>query len=197
MRLLSIRDQQISRPRSGFPECSLCASRRVECYPYAPGITAMDASRGSIQDPVNGRNRRNLVVGTRNFTRTSRRSLCGCVALLARELMGPACLHVPFRLDDTGGGAELRLLKGTHSEPTCWPRSSRSPPPMSEIVANPADPSCYLLLSGPGIEESQTVDPDPFASRAMRTGVLPREAPATRAASPIPRGVCPILRPGR
>src|SRR5271155_2575822 len=39
-------------------------------------------------------------------------------------------------------------------------------PPMSEIVADPPDPSCYLLFSGPGIEESQSVGPDPFLPRA-------------------------------
>jgi hypothetical protein len=27
-------------------------------------------------------------------------------------------------------------------------------------------PSCYLLFSGPGIEQSQSVDPDPFLPRA-------------------------------
>jgi len=37
---------------------------------------------------------------------------------------------------------------------------------MSEIVADPPDPSCYLLFSGPGIEEFQSVDPDPFLHRA-------------------------------
>jgi hypothetical protein len=37
---------------------------------------------------------------------------------------------------------------------------------MSEIVADPPDPSCYLLFSGPGIEEFQSVDPDPFLPRA-------------------------------
>jgi hypothetical protein len=37
---------------------------------------------------------------------------------------------------------------------------------MSEIVADPPDTSCYLLFSGPGIEEFQSVDPDPFLPRA-------------------------------
>lgn len=37
---------------------------------------------------------------------------------------------------------------------------------MSEIVAHLPDPSCYLLFSGPGIEEFQSVDPDPFRPRA-------------------------------
>jgi hypothetical protein len=37
---------------------------------------------------------------------------------------------------------------------------------MSEIVADPLDPSCYLLFSGGGIEEFQSVDPDPFLYRA-------------------------------
>jgi hypothetical protein len=57
-------------------------------------------------------------------------------------------------------------------------------PPMSEIVADPPDPSCYLLFSGPGIEEFQSVDPDPSWPRAhaIRAGVSPREAPATRGA---------------
>jgi hypothetical protein len=36
---------------------------------------------------------------------------------------------------------------------------------MSEIFADPPDPSCYLLFSGPGIEESQLVDPDPSLYR--------------------------------
>ena len=52
---------------------------------------------------------------------------------------------------------------------------------MSEIFADPPDPSCYLLFSGPGIEESQLVDPDPslYPVRDAR-GV--RRGPATRAA---------------
>jgi hypothetical protein len=37
---------------------------------------------------------------------------------------------------------------------------------MPEIVADPSDPSCYLLFSGPGIEESQSVGPDPSSRRA-------------------------------
>src|ERR1700731_3766569 len=37
---------------------------------------------------------------------------------------------------------------------------------MSEIVADLPDPSCYLLFSGRGIEEFQSVDPDPFLHRA-------------------------------
>jgi hypothetical protein len=37
---------------------------------------------------------------------------------------------------------------------------------MSEIVADPPDPSCYLLFSGSGIEESQSVGPDPSSRRA-------------------------------
>jgi hypothetical protein len=37
---------------------------------------------------------------------------------------------------------------------------------MSEIVADPPHRSCCLLFSGPGIEESQYVDPDPFGPRA-------------------------------
>jgi hypothetical protein len=37
---------------------------------------------------------------------------------------------------------------------------------MSEIDADPPDASCYLLFSGRGIEESQSVDPDPFLPRA-------------------------------
>jgi hypothetical protein len=37
---------------------------------------------------------------------------------------------------------------------------------MSEIVADPPDPSCYLLFSGSGIKQSQSVDPDPFLPRA-------------------------------
>jgi hypothetical protein len=37
---------------------------------------------------------------------------------------------------------------------------------MSETVADPPDPSCYLLFFGPGIEESQSVGPDPSSRRA-------------------------------
>jgi hypothetical protein len=73
--------------------------------------------------------------------------------------MGPACLHVPFRLDP-GGVVELRPLSGTYGEPTCWPRSSRSP----ADVGNSADPLIFPVIScfsGPRIEESQVVDPDP------------------------------------
>ena len=32
-----------------------------------------------------------------------------------------------------------------------------------------SDPSCYLLFSGPGIEEFQSVDPDPILPRARDT----------------------------
>ena len=35
----------------------------------------------------------------------------------------------------------------------------------SEIVANPPSPSCSLLFSGFGIQESQRLGPDPFLSR--------------------------------
>jgi hypothetical protein len=57
---------------------------------------------------------------------------------------------------------------------------------MSEIVADPPNPSCYLLFSGPGIEELQRVGPDPFPPRArggkaFRQGKLRQPArPATR-----------------
>ena len=73
---------------------------------------------------------------------------------------------------------------------------------MSEIIADPPNPSCYRLFSGPGIEESQSVDPDPFClARAMRRGVSPREAPAILAVGrtefPIPSAARPILWPGR
>src|SRR5271155_1085860 len=56
-------------------------------------------------------------------------------------------------------------------------------PPMSEIVADPPNPSCYLLFSRPGIEESQSVDPDPFLPRARdaRGRLASREAPVTHA----------------
>jgi hypothetical protein len=37
---------------------------------------------------------------------------------------------------------------------------------MSEIVADPPDPSCYFLFSGSGIEEFQSADPDLFLPRA-------------------------------
>jgi hypothetical protein len=37
---------------------------------------------------------------------------------------------------------------------------------MSEIVADPPDPSCYLLFVEPGIEQFQSVNPDPSLPRA-------------------------------
>jgi hypothetical protein len=37
---------------------------------------------------------------------------------------------------------------------------------MSEIAADPPDSSCSLLLSEDGIQESQTLGPDPFSFRA-------------------------------
>jgi hypothetical protein len=55
---------------------------------------------------------------------------------------------------------------------------------MSEIVAHTPDPSCYLLFSGPGIEESQWVGPDPFLSRAPRAGEVRREPEVTRRVCP-------------
>src|SRR5260370_1770540 len=39
-------------------------------------------------------------------------------------------------------------------------------PLMPEIVADPLLPSCYLLFFRPGIEESQSLGPDPFLPRA-------------------------------
>jgi hypothetical protein len=36
---------------------------------------------------------------------------------------------------------------------------------MPEVVADPPSRSCYLLLSGAGIEESHRLDPDPLLSR--------------------------------
>jgi hypothetical protein len=38
--------------------------------------------------------------------------------------------------------------------------------PMPEIVADSREPSCSLLLSESGIQESQSLGPDPFSSRA-------------------------------
>ena len=57
---------------------------------------------------------------------------------------------------------------------------------MSEIVVDPPVPSCYLLFSGPGIEESQSVDPDPFLPRDARGRFARRSSgnPAGR-----PRGI--------
>src|SRR5438552_3698056 len=37
---------------------------------------------------------------------------------------------------------------------------------MPEIVADPPSPSCYRLFSGAGVEESQSLGPDPFSPRA-------------------------------
>src|SRR5260370_38274688 len=34
--------------------------------------------------------------------------------------------------------------------------------PMSEMIADPPDPSCCFLFSGPEMEESQSVGPDPL-----------------------------------
>ena len=41
---------------------------------------------------------------------------------------------------------------------------------MPEIVADPPSPSCYRLFSGPGVEESQLLGPDPFSPRAREAG---------------------------
>ena len=56
---------------------------------------------------------------------------------------------------------------------------------MSEIVADPPDASCYLLFSGPGIEESQLVDPDPSLYRVREA--RGRFAEARRPARPATR----------
>jgi hypothetical protein len=56
---------------------------------------------------------------------------------------------------------------------------------MSEIFADPPDPSCYLLFSGPGIEESQLVDPDPSLYRVR--DARGRFAEARRPAQPATR----------
>jgi hypothetical protein len=56
---------------------------------------------------------------------------------------------------------------------------------MSEIFADPPDPSCYLLSSGPGIEESQLVDPDPSLYRVR--DARGRFAEARRPAQPATR----------
>jgi hypothetical protein len=37
---------------------------------------------------------------------------------------------------------------------------------MPNIIADPPDPPCYPLFSEPGIEESQSLNPDPFSSNA-------------------------------
>jgi hypothetical protein len=70
---------------------------------------------------------------------------------------------------------------------------------MSEIFADPPDPSCYLLFSGPGIEESQLVDPDPSLYRVRDARGRFAEAGDLRGRPrgiPNPSGACPILRPG-
>jgi hypothetical protein len=73
---------------------------------------------------------------------------------------------------------------------------------MSDIVADAFDRSCYLLFSGPESKDFNWLILIPLClARATRAGASPREAPAIlaagRAASPIPSGACPILRPGR
>jgi hypothetical protein len=50
-----------------------------------------------------------------------------------------------------------------------------SSPPMSELAADPLSPSCYHLFPGIGIQESQSLAPDPFLPWA---GASPRQAPA-------------------
>jgi hypothetical protein len=45
---------------------------------------------------------------------------------------------------------------------------------MPEIVADLPDPSCYLLLSGIGIQESQPLDPDPFPPGAREAHAIAR-----------------------
>ena len=53
---------------------------------------------------------------------------------------------------------------------------------MPETVADPSPPSCYRLLPGPGVEQPQQLDPDPFLRRALRARALcQRSLPATRA----------------
>jgi Family of unknown function (DUF5681) len=37
---------------------------------------------------------------------------------------------------------------------------------MPDIIVDPRDPRCYFLFSGPGIAESQPLDPDPVGSPA-------------------------------
>ncbi len=37
---------------------------------------------------------------------------------------------------------------------------------MPDIIAETPDPPCYVLFSGSGIEQSQSLDPDPFPPRA-------------------------------
>ena len=58
---------------------------------------------------------------------------------------------------------------------------------MSEIVADPPDPSCYLLFSGCGIEQLQSVDPDPpFGLAVGRTAGFLRSS-AGRVAETVAR----------
>jgi hypothetical protein len=56
---------------------------------------------------------------------------------------------------------------------------------MPEIVADSSSPSCCHLSPGPGMQESQRLDPDLFLPRA---GATPAVLPATRAAGGIPPG---------
>lgn len=41
---------------------------------------------------------------------------------------------------------------------------------MPNAIADPSDPSCNLLFSSPGIEQSQSLDPDPFSPPARDAG---------------------------
>jgi hypothetical protein len=58
---------------------------------------------------------------------------------------------------------------------------------MPEIIADPPDPSCYLLFSAPGIEESQSVDSDPFCLARNARGRFAKGSSGNSSGIPNPK----------
>lgn len=59
---------------------------------------------------------------------------------------------------------------------------------MPDIIVDLPDPRCYSRFSGPGIEEYQSLDPDPFLSRARDARGRFARGSSGNPASPSTRG---------